>query len=246
MARGLSDDEISAIREQLAAGKRPRVQLSGPHFPVGSTGTVVRVGQPDTDGPDYLRVRVKVDNRTDELAFGPTELRVPGRPARKSAGRGPAGPAARKAPVKAAPAGETPATSQPVKSPPATTLPVKSMPAKATPAATPPAKAAPATSPPAKAARRRTGPAQKVTFTVASAGASWALTATRGSKNVAKNVPLPPGVVSALAELLGQPGLSEAVGEINDAALAEAQARADQLRAELSQLEAVLATHSRP
>lgn len=87
---------------------------------------------------------------------------------------------------------------------------------------------------------------QKVTFTVASSGAAWALVATRGSKNVVKNVPLAPGVVDALAELLDQPALTEAIGEINDAALAEAQARAEQLRAELSQLEAVLATHHRP
>jgi hypothetical protein len=53
-------------------------------------------------------------------------------------------------------------------------------------------------------------------------------------------------VVSAVADLLSQSALSDAVSEINDAALAEARARAEQLRAELDQLEAVLALHRRP
>jgi hypothetical protein len=85
-----------------------------------------------------------------------------------------------------------------------------------------------------------------VSFTVSSTGASWTLGANRGNKALARNVALPPGVVTALAELLDQPALTEAVSEINDAALAEARSRADQLRAELDRLEAVLATHRRP
>ena len=59
-------------------------------------------------------------------------------------------------------------------------------------------------------------------------------------------VPVPPGTITALAELLDQAALIEAVAEINETALAEAQDRAEQLRAELAQLEAVLATHRSP
>jgi hypothetical protein len=85
-----------------------------------------------------------------------------------------------------------------------------------------------------------------VTVTLASSGPAWTLTVTRGAKSLAKSVPLPPGLVTAVADLLDQPALSAAVSEINDVALAEAQARAEQLRAELDQLEAVLATHRAP
>src|SRR5436305_14105813 len=87
---GLTEPEIAELRQQLADGKRPRVQLSGPHFPVGATGTVVRIGLPNIDGADYLRVRVKVNGMTDELAFAPSELslrRRAARPAKAVAGK---------------------------------------------------------------------------------------------------------------------------------------------------------------
>jgi hypothetical protein len=81
---------------------------------------------------------------------------------------------------------------------------------------------------------------------VASSGASWAVSASRGAKGIVKNVAVQPGVVTALAELLDQPALLDAVAEINETARSEAQARAEQLRAELDRLEAVLATHRSP
>jgi hypothetical protein len=109
-------------------------------------------------------------------------------------------------------------------------------------AAPAPAKAA-ATS---AARRRKAGAPPKVNVTVSSSGASWTVSATRGPKAIVRNVPVPPGVITALAELLDQPALIEAVAEINETALAEAQDRAEQLRAELAQLEAVLATHRAP
>ncbi|MDQ2836174.1 MAG: hypothetical protein M3Y42_15780 [Actinomycetota bacterium] len=95
--------------------------------------------------------------------------------------------------------------------------------------------------------RRRKQPAPpKVSFTVSSTGASWAVSATRGAKGIAKNATIPPGAVTAIADLLDQPALVEAVAEINETAWAEAQSRADQLRAELNELEAVLAAHRNP
>jgi len=228
MARGLSAEDVAGLAEQLAAGRRPRVQLSGPHFPPGATGTVVRVGEPESDGPDYLRVRVKVDNLTDELAFNPGELKLPGRgrPARRSAAKSPAKPAAPVAKA-AAPVAKAAA-------------PVHTAPAAASPARKPAGAAAPS------GRRRKPASVQRVTFTVSSAGANWSLSATRGSRSLIKQAPLAPGVVSALAELIDQPGLSSAVSDINDVALTEARARAEELRAELNRLEAVLATHDRP
>ena len=309
---GLTEQDIAELRGQLADGKRPRVLLSGPHFPVGAAGTVVRIGSPDTDGGDFLRVRVKVNGMTDELAFSPGELslrRAGGRTAkaagrtakaaRRTAGTGRPAKAAGRTAATAEPAGRTTGTAEATGRPAEATGRTTGRTAKAAsgtgkaagpasvagpaggteggPDTAPEAQqaATPATAPraagsatpraagsatprlagstvpaprePAKAAgRARKAAGIKVSFTVSSSGASWALTATRGNKNVVRTAQLSPGVVTAVAELLDHPGLSAAVSEINDAALAEARARAEQLRAELEQLEAVLATHRRP
>jgi hypothetical protein len=85
-----------------------------------------------------------------------------------------------------------------------------------------------------------------VALTFTSAGASWSVSAHRGARAVVKNAPIPPGVVSAIAELLGLPAVGDAVAAVNDAALHEAEARAAALRAELAALEAELDSHRRP
>jgi hypothetical protein len=85
-----------------------------------------------------------------------------------------------------------------------------------------------------------------VSVTISSTGASWSVSASRGARSIAKGVPVAPGVVTAVAELLDQPALSEAVAEINETARRQAEQRAEQLRAELSDLEAMLATHRAP
>jgi hypothetical protein len=284
---GLTEPDIAELQRQLADGKRPRVRLSGPHFPVAAAGTVVRIGSPDTDGADYVRVRVKVNGMTDELAFAPSELSLPssrarpgkagraakatgdqaGRTARASgeqAGRtakatdGGARRTAKAAPRTASAAGPAKAAARAAAdSATAADSPVEAAPAEAgrgpqRASASPNEQAAagrkPGTQPGRKAAAakvRKLAPA-KVSFTVTSSGANWALTATRGAKNLIRGAQLPPGVVTAVADLLSQPALSDAVSEINDAALAEARARAEQLRAELDELEAVLALHRRP
>lgn len=286
---GLTEPDIAELRRQLADGKRPRVQLSGPHFPAGAAGTVVRIGSPDTDGADYLRVRVKVNGMLDELAFAPGELSLrrpgratkataAGRPAKasgtarasgttKAAGTARAAGAAKAARSTSArstsaarptsaerPSAERPASSArpaPTASAASTARPAKApaQPPLDVPTvepAEPAASSRTAAGRKATAAKGRRAAAPKVSFTISSSGASWALSGTRGNKNLVRNVALPPGVVTAAVELFGQPALAEAVSEINDAALAEARARADQLRAELEQLEEVLATHRRP
>ena len=225
---GLTDDEVGALQTQLAGGGRPRVQLSGPQFPAGSAGTVVSVGDPAVDGADYVRVRVKVNGMTDELSFAPAELTL------HRAG---------KTPVEAPP-------ERPRRAPRKTAPRVENTPSAAvqTPTAALPAELPGPTARAATASARRRKPAvlPTVSFSVTSSGASWSVSAVRGAKGIAKNVAVPPGTVTALAELLAQPALVEAVAEINETALAEAQVRADQLRAELQQLEAVLATHRAP
>ncbi len=246
-ATGLTDEDVARLRTQLSAGGRPRVRLSGPQFEAGSTGAVVRIGDPAVDGSDYLTVRVKVNGVTDELAFAPAELSLP------AAGRtgGPAKAAA--APRKTAAAGAKPIAA-PAKPVAAQAKPVAAqanpVDARARPAAPskPAAAAGPPVGEPSAAGRRRKAPAPppKVSVTLSSSGASWSVSASRGAKGIVKNVAVPPGVVTAIAELIEQAVLTEAVAEINETALAEAQVRAEQLRAELSRLEAVLATHRSP
>ncbi|MGI8666319.1 MAG: hypothetical protein ACR2N4_09855 [Jatrophihabitans sp.] len=265
--QGLNSEDVAALRQQLADGRRPRVTVAGPQFPAGSTGTVSRIGEPDADGADYVTVRVKVNGLTDELAFAPAELSR-GRTGSRSA------PAAAPKPAKRATSttrsGSPPDPSRPsgpAHSKAARSRPTQSSPARSSPArsSAAPAVAAPATAVPALASapaapgltiapppatapsrRRKATALAKVSFTVTASGASWSLSATRGAKSVLKNLDLPPGTVTALAELLGQPALIEAVAEINDTALSAAQLRAEQLRAELDALEAVLATHRSP
>lgn len=130
--------------------------------------------------------------------------------------------------------------------------PSTAQPAAATgrPAATSPTTTAgqPTTTGPTTAAgRRRKAPAAPtVSVTISSSGATWSVSASRGARTIAKNVPVTPGLVTAIAELLDQPAVSEAVAEINETALQQARQRAEELRAELSDLEAVLAAHQAP
>jgi len=63
---------------------------------------------------------------------------------------------------------------------------------------------------------------------------------------VVKKAPVSPGVVAAVAALLNQPGVEDAVAAVNDTARGQAEARAEKLRAELAEVEAVLISHRRP
>jgi hypothetical protein len=246
---GLTDQDVQQLRDQLAGGKRPRVQLSGSQFAAAPSATVVRIGDPAVDGSDYLTVRVKVNGVLDELAFAPAELQL-GRRRPAAEPVAPPRPARRRAAPVAKPRSQAarPAPAVPVVAPMAATAPI-SEPAAAEPPSDP-SSADPSSagsSPASRNARRRKPTSTPtVSFTVASTGDSWTVSANRGAKGIVKHVPVQPGVVTALAELLAQPALLDAVAEINQTALSQAQARADELRAELHRLEAVLATHRSP
>jgi hypothetical protein len=241
---GLSDADVDRLREQLTTGGKPRVRVSGPQFADQPTGTVLAVGTPETDGDDFVTVRVKAGGVTDELRFSPRELTTVGRgaaPAR--AAERPGSGNKRATAEKAAPADPTPggakraSTAKPARSAKSAATPTEGRRAAAT---------APLAPKPAGGGRRRGASLPTVSVTLASAGASWSVSAQRGARTVVKNAPVPPGVVSAVAELLGLPAVGEAVAAVNDAALQEAEARAAALRAELSALEAELDSHRRP
>jgi hypothetical protein len=242
---GLDADAIAGLQTRLAEGKRPRVALTDASFPAGTTGSVVRVGDPATDGADSVIVRVSVNGAADELPFAPAELELPGRktaPVKASPPRSPRG--------KAAPAATDTGLARLL--PPSNPASAASTPVSPTPGAAPTPLTAPeqpaGTTAKSGASRSRKKPTAppKIAITLVSTGASWAVSATRGAKSIAKPTAVPPGVITAVAALLDQPAVTEAVAEVNDTALAEAQQRAAELRAELAALDAVLAAHRAP
>ena len=244
----LTDEQVVQLRDDVAAGRRPRVRVSGPQFPSGTIGTVLAVGDPSADGGDFITVRVKIAGVTDELGFSPRELSMVGRgraaapaasPSRK---RTPSSPRARRSegsPVApAAKASGRSGTSRSGVSAPRRS-PSDAAPERGSSGAPVRAKT-PAGSP------RRPAPIPAVTITIASAGSSWSVTAHRGARVVVKKTAVSPGAVAALAALLNQPGVEDAVAAVNDTARGEAEARAEKLRAELAEVEAVLLSHRRP
>jgi hypothetical protein len=235
---GLTAEQVSTLREEVAAGRAPRVHVDGSQFAAGTAGTVKRVGDPAVDGDDFITVRLKINGVTDELLFGPKELtRGPRR-----AGKPPAQTAKT---VKTAKTARSTTTRTPAPRRP-TASPTRAATAAVVATSSPPvAKTAPARAA-ARKAGRRAGPSAPVTITINSVDATWSVTARRGSRSVLKNAAVNPGAVAAIAALLDQPGLEEAVAAVNDTARLEAESRAEQLRAELAQIQAVLDSHRRP
>jgi hypothetical protein len=248
---GLDDAQVAHLRQTIADGRRPRVRVMGSQFPVATTGTVVRVGDPVRDGADFVMVRIKVGGVSDELGFSPSELSV--------VGRGRAGAPLAEAGARAstqqtsAPRVRTSRTSQPDQAVvvEAVALPAKRRGGKGTArrsaaaTTTTPASPVPTRSKAATAGRRAVS-APAVTITIASAGSSWSVSASRGARAVVKKAPAAPGVVTAIAALLNLQEVEDAVAAVNGAALGEAEARADKLRAELAEIEAVLVSHQPP
>jgi hypothetical protein len=239
---GLDAAQLDKLRDAVASGGRPRVQLPAAQFGAGTTGTVVRIGDPAADGDDYVIVQVKVAGVSDELGFAPDELATP---TRKRAAKQLPDPASAPAPRAPAPRVAKPAKSAPAKSAPAKAVPTEAVPAKSAPAKSVAAKSAPAAQV-RRPARSGRGSAPAVTITIASEGSSWTLSAQRGPRTLLRRTPVMPGIVAAISGLLDQPELEGAVADVNDASRAEAEAQAERLRAELAQVEAVLSSHRRP
>jgi len=228
---GLSDEQILQLRDEVAAGRYPRVQIVDSQFANAAAGTVRMVGDPSVDGQDFVTVRVKINGVTDDLRFAPRELSRRKRGQSKSAARA-AAPRA---------ASATPPSPRERPRPPR-------RPASRTQDAEGPA----ATLPPGLAAKKSRKPAQRtassarVSIVLSSVDASWTVSAQRGSRTVLKNAAVNPGIVSAIAGLLDLPAIEDAVAGVNDTARAVAETRAEQLRAELAQIQAVLDSHRRP
>jgi hypothetical protein len=224
-AAGLSTADIEEIRRTLAAGRKPKVTFTTQAGQIaGEVGQVVQLADPQhTD--EWLVVRFG----RDELPFSPADLAIPsrGRAARKQAARQADKPPGKPAnPGNSANSAKPPAAGAAAPSPPAGEPTHPRRPAKRV------ARAARATRPKPPAA---------MTVTLAYESGEWTVAAHQGSKALAKPYLIRPAEALKMVAMLDVPGVHEAVEQIVNAELAEAQRRADTLRSELAEVESRLA-----
>jgi hypothetical protein len=229
--RGLGTSEVAAIRDGLAAGRRPRVVFTASAGQIaGQIGQVVGLADP-AESDEWVVVRFG----KDELPFSPADLQVApkGAVARKTV------PAPAPAPVPAKPEPEF-VIDKPVGngSSPAP-APRKADSAGPAAAPEPPPAAAPA---PRKAARPAKAKAPAgLTVTLSYTEGEWTVAASQGAKVLAKPYEIRPAEALRMVSLVDVPGVQEAVELIMAAERAEAEQQAERLRAELAEIEARLA-----
>jgi hypothetical protein len=224
VARGLSTEELTTIRDGLAAGRKPRVQFTEAAGQVaGQIGQVVGLADPAA-GDEFVVVRFG----KDELPFSPGDLRVAPRGAAAKAAPGKAGPA---------PAPPPPMPEFVIDKPPVPRQPP--VPPKPAP---PKIEEPVAETPPRKASRPvKAKPAPALTVTLAYGEGEWTVAASQGSKVLAKPYVVRPAEALRMVSLVDVPGVQEAVEHILAAERAEAEQQAQRLRAELAEVEARLA-----
>lgn len=265
--KGLTNQQVTTLREALAANRRPRVALQSNQFGDDARGQVVAVGDAAVDGDEFISVRVKLAGVSDTLRFSSDELSLPGRASKSTRATRPVAPGSRKAPVTAGltssiatPPGPAAPPKRGASTPALVASPRLAVKPAARSADAPRASAQPlpqhssAEATPAASARRSASPrasskrkaAAAVTVTVSSSGHAWTLSATRGGRSLLKATPVSAGVVTAVTVLFADAAVSEAVADINQVALAEAEERADALRRELAAVESILQSHRRP
>jgi hypothetical protein len=214
--RGLSTDELQAIRDGLAAGRRPRVMFTESAGQIaGQVGQVVTLTDP-AESDEWVVVRFG----RDELPFSPDDL--------QTAPKGPVKKAAPPIPEQARPEPEF-VMDKPLPTPPP-------------PAAPAPAETAPAPAPrkaPPRAAKPKPPPG--LTVTLAYTDGEWTIAANQGTKALAKPYVVKPSEAMKMVQLVDVPGVQEAVEQIVSAERAEAEQQAERLRAELAEIEARLA-----
>jgi len=279
LTRGLTPTDIGAIREQLSAGRKPRIVFTESAGQIaGQQGHVVALTDPA--GSDEWIV---VQFGRDELPFAPVDLATPtrgGAAARAAAVPSSASSGAKAGPAKRAGRPESEPERPPLKltEPPAKLA--KSAAKSATPSSNgsrPAASAngaaangvsangasvngasangalssgAPASGraadptngadpKPAKVAKPK-APAS-LTVTLSYADREWTVSASLGTRTLAKPYLIKPTEALRMVALVDVPGVHEAVESIIVAERAEAESRAARLRTELAEIETRLA-----
>jgi hypothetical protein len=224
--RGLSTDDLQAIRETLAAGRKPRVMFTEAAGQIaGQIGQVVQLTDPDLSD-EWVVVRFG----KDELPFSPTDLIIP-----------PKG--AKAAPAKKAARPSEPVAAQPELKITRSPVPAPREEAKVTTVDEAPAAAGPVDKPaPRKAAKGvKQRPPAGLTVTLSYTEGEWTVAATQGAKALAKPYVVRPSEALKMVGLVDVPGVREAVEQILAAERSEAEQQAEKLRAELAEVEARLA-----
>lgn len=263
--------DVDDLRSRLDEGKIVRVAIArSAQFPTGSVGRVRRIGDPATDGEEFIHVELSLNGAKDVLPFAPADLATPARGAASngsatngSATNGTAsngtasnGSAGHSPPTAVAPSGPDRIAFRelirptdiggPVRPPRPEPEPAPASPSAAVP--TPPAPARPkatgqsSVKPAAKSAAKRRSPAVAISIATTDADPpQWRIEAKVGAKVVLRQGSVPPARVWELVGMLGDHTLSRAVGAVLDEQRQAAQARADALAAELAQVQAELA-----
>jgi hypothetical protein len=225
-ARGLTPIDLGAVRQALSAGRRPKVVFTESAGQIaGQVGQVVGLDDPATSD-EFIVVRFG----KDELPFAAHDLAVPARNGRSSP--------------------------KPAPEPPPFTTPAPRRPAPATSGqrsrATKEDVASGGAGPRERSERqeqspseRRRGPEKRrlpssLVLTLTYADRAWSVTATVGSRTVAKPQPVRPADALRMVALVNLPGLHDAVESIIAAERTEAETRAQRLRAELAEIESRL------
>jgi hypothetical protein len=257
---GLSTSDLERIRDTLAGGRRPKVMFTEAAGQIaGQTGQVVELTDPEVS-EEWLVVRFG----HDKLPFSPADLMVPPRtrpngksssaPAPATGKEDPmpttatqpladaAAAASRKPAKRSARPGDGPASNGPASNGPVSSGPVSSGPVSSGPASNGPVssgKPAARQARPGRAGRGKTPP--ELTVTLCYSDGEWTVAAHQGSKVLAKPYLIRPAEALKLVGMIDVPGVQEAVEQVVAAERAEAERRAEQLRAQLAQVEAQLA-----
>jgi len=235
----LTTAELETIREQLAAGKRPRVVFTNAAGQIaGQAGNVVALTDPAASD-EWVVVRFG----RDELPFSPADLALPGRNGRAEprAVTVRVSPA-RVSPAKAAASRPVPAPrKEPKAAPPAATSTVESGAAKAAPPA-PVTSTEPRTADaqPAKPAKPPKPPAA-LAVTVAYADGQWTVAASQGAKTLSKPSAIRASEALRMVAMIEAPTVHDAVEHIIAAERTAAENQAQRLRQELADIETRLA-----
>ncbi|GAA4737045.1 hypothetical protein [Phytohabitans rumicis] len=225
--RGLSTEELQAIRDTLAAGRKPKVMFTEAAGQIaGQVGQVIELTDPALS-EEWVVVRFG----RDELPFSPADLSIPPRGAKAAASKAAAAKAVEK--VEEPPAPEFKITRTPVPAP-REEAKVTTVEAAAEAVVDRPARKVAA-----KAAKPK-APAG-LTVTLAYTEGEWTVGATQGAKTLAKPYVIKPVEALKMVALVDVPGVQEAVEQIMSVERAEAEQQAQKLRAELAEIEARLA-----
>ncbi len=226
--RGLTAEELQAIRAGLAGGRKPRVQFTETAGQIsGQIGQVVELTDPAVSD-DWVVVRFG----RDELPFSPADLQL-----------APRGAVAKKD-VVAEP--EPPVREEPEfvidKPLPAPRSGDDAAAAPKAAAEAPQRRAVEEVPAPRKAVRPvKVKPAATLVVTLSYGEGEWTVAASQGAKSLAKPYVIRPAEALRMVSLVDVPGVQEAVEQIMSVERAEAEQQAQRLRAELAEIEARLA-----